>query len=163
VDVEEYKKGKGNWLRGEDVEPGDILTVLSAGYIDDETFKDKDGKPKEYFCTEMRLVRTGVEKKVRLGPENVKRIADGFGDDTAAWVKKDVVVDEVKVYKGIGQKGIIFKPVKNPTTPTEQAPLQPKNEPSMTRSEALKRSKNWPAEDRKAWLDYLKVQGKLKE
>jgi len=169
VNVDEYKKGQGGWLRSEDVELGDVLTILSAGYLDDETFQDKAGKPKQYYCTDMRLLRTGAEKKVRLGSENVKRIAEAFGDDTTTWVKKDVVVDDVKTYKGLGKKGIIFKPVKEsatqttPITPTEQAPLTPGKEPIMTRGEALEKSKNWPAEDREAWLNYLKAQGKLRD
>jgi len=80
-----------------------------------------------------------------------------------------VVVHDVKTYKGLGKKGIIFKPVvdsaaqSTPALSTEQAPLAPGKESLMTRGEALERSKNWPEEDRKAWLNYLKAQGKLKE
>ena len=168
VDVGEYKKGSSEWLRGDDVLVGDVLTILDGGYLDDETFTDKSGKGKPYFCTNMRFHRTGEEKKVRLGPENVNRIAEKFGDDTLAWVNREVVVDEVKLYKGLKQKGIIFKPVEGSTTqkatdPPTQVPLQPRKEPVMTRGEALNKSKNWPEEDRKAWLDYLESQGKLKD
>lgn len=170
VNVEEYKEGTSEWLRGDDVQVGDRLLILNGGYFDDETFTDKSGKGKLYFCTSMRLIRTSEEKKVRLGSENVKRIAEKFGDDTATWINRQVVVDEVKVYKGLGQKGIIFKPAAEtipssvPSTPTAQAPLGvPGQESVMTRGEALERSKNWPAEDRQAWLSYLESQGKLKD
>lgn len=166
VDVEEYKKGTSEWLRGDDVQVGDRLTILDGGYFDDETFTDKSGKGKLYFCTSMRLARTGEEKKVRLGPENVNRIAEKLGNNTATWVNKQVLVDEVKLYKGLKQKGIIFKPVAGSGAPTPaaptQTPLQLEKEPIMTRGEALERAKNWPAEDREAWLSYLKSQGKLK-
>lgn len=170
VNVEEYKEGTSEWLRGDDVQVGDKLLILNGGYFDDETFTDKSGKGKLYFCTSMRLIRTGVEKNVRLGSENVKRIAEKFGDDTAAWLNRQVVVDEIKVYKGLGQKGIIFRPVAEtlasgvPATPAAaQVPLQPRGEPTMTRGEALERAKNWPAEDREAWIKYLKAQGKLRD
>lgn len=168
VNVGEFKKGKGGWLKGDDVQVGDKLLVLDGGYFDDETFKDKDGKGKLYYCTNMRLLRTGVEKKVRLGPENVARIAEIFGDDTATWPNRQVAVEEIKVYKGLGQKGIIFRPVAEtmasgvPSEP-KQTPLKPGAEPTMTKGEALERAKNWPAEDREAWLSYLESQGKLKD
>lgn len=135
VDVCEYKKGQGGWLRGEDVKPGDVLTILSAGYLDDETFQDKAGKPKEYYCTDMRLLRTGIEKKVRLGPENVSRIAEAFGDNTTSWVNKDVVVHDVKTYKGLGKKGIIFKPVVESTTKT--VPTKPTDQVSYLKTVIL--------------------------
>lgn len=169
VNIGKYKEGSSEWLRGDDVQVGDRLVILDGGYFDDETFTDKSGKGKLYYCTSMRLIRTGVEKNVRLGPENVKRIAQKFGDDTATWVNRQVVVDDVKVYKGLGQKGIIFKPVAEkmssgiPSTPTKQAPLgAPGQEPVMTRTEALEKSKNWPEEDRNNWLSYLESQGKLR-
>lgn len=164
VDVGEYKKGTSEWLRGDDVQVGDRLTILDGGYFDDETFTDKSGKGKLYFCTSMCLIRTGEEKKVRLGPENVSRITEKFGDDTATWVNKEVVVDEIKLYKGLKQRGIIFKAGEGsagPATPTH-TPLQPGKEPVMTRGEALDRAKNWPPEDRESWIKYLEAHGKIK-
>lgn len=142
IDVGEYRKGTSEWLRGDDVQVGDRLTILDGGYFDDETFTDKSGKGKLYFCTTMRLIRTGEEKKVRLGSENVNRIAEKFGSDTASWVGKEVVVSEVKLYKGLKQKGIIFKPGAETTAPNR--PTEPVAYLKTVIFEAMKPSQLYP-------------------
>lgn len=107
VDVEEYlKQAGGNWLRAEHVQIGDKLEILDEGFIDDKTFD------RPYLIFKVRLLRTGEEYQLRLGPKNVRRIADSFGStNTAEWKGKKLEVISIEEYRGLGQRGILLRGV----------------------------------------------------
>ena len=108
VDVEEYlKKAGGNWLRADNVVVGDKLEILDEGIIDDQSFD------RAYLVLQVRLLRTGEEYSLRLGPKNVKRIVESWGGekDTKKWVGRQLEVISIETYAGLGQKGILLRGV----------------------------------------------------
>jgi hypothetical protein len=111
VDVDEYlKEAGGPFLRAQHVQVGDKLQVLDEGIIDDQTFKDRSGRPRPYLVFRAKLMRTGEEYLVRLGPKNVKRIRDAFGTgDTAKWKGRLIEVIGLEDYPGLGQKGVMLR------------------------------------------------------
>jgi hypothetical protein len=111
VDVDEYlKEAGGPFLRAQHVQVGDRLQILDEGIIDDQTFKDRAGRPRPYLVLRAKLMRTGEEYLVRLGPKNVKRIRDAFGtSDTAKWKGKLLEVIGLEDYPGLGQKGVLLR------------------------------------------------------
>jgi hypothetical protein len=111
VDVDEYlKEAGGPFLRAQHVQVGDKLQILDEGIIDDQTFKDRAGRPRPYLVLRAKLMRTGEEYLVRLGPKNVKRIRDAFGtSDTAKWKGKLLEVIGLEDYPGLGQKGVLLR------------------------------------------------------
>jgi len=111
VDVDEYlKEAGGPFLRAQHVQVGDKLQILDEGIIDDQTFKDRAGRPRPYLVLRAKLMRTEEEYLVRLGPKNVKRIRDAFGtSDTAKWKGKLLEVIGLEDYPGLGQKGVLLR------------------------------------------------------
>jgi len=105
VDVKQYlKESGGNWLRADNVQVGDKLRILSAGDIDDKTFD------RSYLVMPVVLMRTGENFSLRLGPKNVTRIAESFGEtDTGGWVNRLLEVISIETYKGLGQKGVLLR------------------------------------------------------
>jgi len=111
IDIDEYlSMAGGNWYTARVAEVGDRLLILDEGKIDAETFKGKDGKPRAYLIFKVKLQRTGEEYDLRLGPRNVKRIRDSFGTTRAAeWKGRQLEVISIEEYKGLGQKGCLFR------------------------------------------------------
>jgi len=131
VDVEEYlKKAGGQWLRADNVVIGDRLEVLDEGVIDDQSFD------RAYLVLQVKLLRTGEQYSLRLGPKNVKRIVDSWGGekDTKKWVGRQLEVISIETYAGLGQKGILLRGV----------PVEPKQTVLSSLS--------------KATLDYIQAQ-----
>ncbi len=76
------------------VRPGDHIRFLDAGI---NTSTDKD-KPKYEFS--VAVLRDGVEvdqKKFSLNKTNATTMTESFGDDSAQWVGKEMVVNVIKV------------------------------------------------------------------
>jgi len=48
---------------------------------------------------------------VSFGPENIERISEDYGMNTQNWIDKGIKVALIKKYQGLGQKGIVWKPV----------------------------------------------------
>jgi len=102
--VEEFlEKARGFWLRAEHVKVGDRIEILDEPMVDEKTFD------KPYIVFRGRLLRTGDEYNVRLGPRNVQRIAETLG--TKSWKGKQIEVISIENYPGLGKKGILFRGV----------------------------------------------------
>jgi len=100
VDIEDFtKKSRSEgalWIRTSELNEGDEFEVLGAGYVDNETFD------KPYLC--IPVLYKGLEKKLRLGVQNVERIAKKLGKNSALWVGKKIVVTAMEDCPGLGKE-----------------------------------------------------------
>jgi len=101
VNVEDMLPG-GNFIGVDDVTEGDAVKVAGSGYVDDSFDQDRLVLP---------VLFQDEDKQVSLGPENIKRIAEGYGMNTQNWVGKAIKVDSIEKYPGLDKKGIVWKPV----------------------------------------------------
>lgn len=103
VDIKEYlRKSGGNWLRAGNVQVGDKLQLLDDGFIDDQTFD------RSYLVFNILLQRTGEQFKLRLGSQNVTRIAETLGNDSSKWKNGHLEVISIENYPGLG-RGILLR------------------------------------------------------
>ncbi|KXB03998.1 hypothetical protein AKJ47_01210 [candidate division MSBL1 archaeon SCGC-AAA261G05] len=51
----------------------------------------------------------GAKLELRLGKRNTKRIKDEYGSNTEDWVGKQIEVDKIENYPGLGTKGLILR------------------------------------------------------
>lgn len=106
--VDEYiKSGGGNWLRANDVTNGDIVTIEEL-YLDKETFD------KSYICVKGKFGLTNEEVSVRLGIQNVTRIAEVLGRDESNWIGEKLKVLGTQNYPGLNSIGILWTGEKTP-------------------------------------------------
>lgn len=103
------ESGGGNWIRADDVVINDVVLVESIA-LDDETFD------KPYICVKGQF--KGVAASVRLGIQNVTRIADVLGRDEVGWVGNRLKVLGTQNYPGLGSKGILWGGEKSPPQPS---------------------------------------------
>jgi len=104
VDVDEFLRKASNWLRAEHLQVGDVLEILGAGAIDDETFDNP------YLVLPVKLLRTGEEYNARLGAKNASRLADTFGTSrTEEWVGRKAEVVSIEYYRGLGTRGYVLR------------------------------------------------------
>lgn len=160
-------KRLSDYLTGDDLEDGDIVTIVKEPVFRP---KEETGFRSDTYLLEVQLP-DGETMPWTPNKTTWNELLDAFTDDSENWVDKKVLCN-VQVQTVMGQRRAVIygHPVKDtaekPATPTttEKAPvLRVGKEPVMTRGQALDISKNWPKEDREAWLDYLKSQGKLKD
>jgi hypothetical protein len=105
VDVSGLLTGGGMFLTADQVKEGDELVIVNAGEIDAETFD------REYLV--LPVTHAGKEWRLRLGPNNIKRLTEDFGSsDTYDWVHKKIRVAAIVEYKSLGSKGMILSGVK---------------------------------------------------
>jgi len=105
VDVKNLlRKSRSNWLSAEEVKIGDRLEILGDGEIDSKTFDHP------YLILPVKLLRTGEEKKLRLGVRNISRLTQSFGtSNTSEWVGRIVEVVSIEDYPRFGKKGLILR------------------------------------------------------
>lgn len=110
--IERYLENAGGpWIRAERVKVGDTVTIERVD-LDDESFD------RPYIVLDGVYDPTGEAVKVRLGVKNVRRIAKSLGTDERRWVGQKIEVIDIEEYKGLGQKGILWRgliPVKRPS------------------------------------------------
>lgn len=74
----------GAWAKkGEDINDGDLITVLNEGKEDDSG----DFGPRQVFLCQMT---SGEEKNVAFNQTSLNNLIDAFGEDSASWVGKRV-------------------------------------------------------------------------
>jgi len=123
--VEEFlEKARGFWLRAEHVKVGDRIEILDEPMVDEKTFD------RPYIVFRGRLLRTGDEYNVRLGPRNVQRIAETLG--TKSWKGKQIEVISIENYPGLGKKGILFRGVAEGGKAVGSEPTKPAGGPQLS-------------------------------
>lgn len=91
-----------NWLSAEDVEKGDIITILSP-----YEFQEYEGNESPVAKVE----HNGMKANLRFNKQNTKNIAKKHGWDKDDWVGKQVEVVSIQHYPGVNAKGMILEPV----------------------------------------------------
>ena len=88
INVEEFLKESqatgAMFIRTSELEEGDEFEVLGPGEVDTETFD------KPYIV--LPVLYKGLERRLRLGPQNAARIRKKLGTTTAEWVGKKIRV-----------------------------------------------------------------------
>ena len=91
--------GSGNYLKMEDVTTGDRITISAVGdWIESTMYKYDDGNPKVDFIT--KAMFKGEEKSIRINKTNRTTLQEAYGDDTAEWIGKEVILTKEKVMVG---------------------------------------------------------------
>ena len=98
---ESLKKGSENWAKATNVAVGATITIKST-YLDDTTFD------KPYIVVVGIYDPTGEEIQVRLGIQNIKRIAEILGRNEQAWIHKKLNVLGYQDYPGLGNRGVLW-------------------------------------------------------
>ena len=84
----------------------DATVTIKAVSLDDETFD------KSYIIVDGIYDPSGEDCKVRLGIQNLERIAEALGDDEATWPGKKLVCIGTQKYPGLGTAGLLWGGVK---------------------------------------------------
>ena len=101
--IKDYiEKGGGNFLTTKNCAVGATVTVVKVA-LDDETFD------KAYIVCNGIYDPSGEEANVRLGIQNLKRIAETLGEDESKWVGKKLECLGYQDYPGLGQKGLLWR------------------------------------------------------
>jgi len=112
--IEDYlKNAGGNWLKADTVHDGYKMKIQNV-WLDDDTFE------KAYICVS-GIDSQGVAVQVRLGVQNIQRIADVLGKQNSEWIDQYLEVIGTQAYPGMSAKGILWRGVKaKPKQKTEQ-------------------------------------------
>ena len=121
--VKDYMMGGGgNWANAQNTAAG-VEVVINEVYLDKETFDNA------YIC--INGVGAGGEPaKVRLGRQNVARIAEVLGDDETKWVGQKLRCIGKQMYPGLGKEGLLWTGEKSVPTP-QQTGIKPSPNTSL--------------------------------
>lgn len=97
--------GGGNFLTVKNTAMDATVTVKTVT-LDDQTFE------KSYIVVGGIYDKTGEDCNVRLGGQNLARIADVLGDDEATWPGQKLVCIGTQKYPGLGTSGLLWGGVK---------------------------------------------------
>jgi len=116
--VREYiEKGGGNFLTTKNCKV-DATVTIKAVSLDEETFD------KSYVVVNGIYDPSGEECNVRLGVQNLKRIAENLGDDETTWVNKKLECIGTQDYPGLGQKGLLWRGVSQSVLAPKESGLE---------------------------------------
>lgn len=100
--IKEFIERSGTaFLNPENTKLNDIVEIQQVS-LDSTTFE------KSYIVIKGLLSRTNEECNVRLGVQNVKRIADDLGNNETEWIGHGLRVLAYQEYTGLGKNGIIW-------------------------------------------------------
>lgn len=99
------EEGGGNFLTVKNCAIDATVTIKGVS-LDDETFD------KSYIVINGIYDLSGDECNVRLGVQNLERIAEDLGDDETTWSGKKIVCIGTQTYPGLGTKGLLWRGVK---------------------------------------------------
>lgn len=99
------EEGGGNFLTVKNCAVDSTVTIKAVS-LDDETFD------KAYVVLDGNYDPSGEECKVRLGVQNLERIANVLGDDETTWPGKKIVCIGTQTYPGLGTQGLLWSGVK---------------------------------------------------
>jgi len=99
------EEGGGNFMTAKNCAIDATVTIRSVK-LDDETFD------KSYIVIDGIYDPSGEECQVRLGVQNLERIAEVIGDDETTWAGKKLVCIGTQKYPGLGTSGLLWSGVK---------------------------------------------------
>ena len=83
----------------------DATVTIKAVSLDDEAFD------KSYIVINGTYDLSGEECNVRLGVQNLQRIAENLGDDETTWPGNRLICMGTQTYPGLGTKGLLWRGV----------------------------------------------------
>ena len=111
--IEDYlKNAGGNWLKADTVHDGYKMKIQNV-WLDGDTFD------KPYICV-AGIDSQGAAVQVRLGVQNVQRIADVLGKQQPEWMGQYLEVIGTQAYPGMSAKGILWRGVKAKPKPQQE-------------------------------------------
>ncbi len=99
------EEGGGNFLTVKNCEV-DAKVTIKAVSLDDETFD------KSYVIIDGIYGPSGEECRVRLGRQNLARIANVISDDETTWLDEKIICIGTQTYPGLGTEGLLWSGVK---------------------------------------------------
>mgnify|MGYP001563259909 CR=1 FL=1 len=97
------------FLKIEDVQHKDTVSIESEGIWQDSNFKDEDGNPQREFRIHFKL-GNGETRSTTLRSSNVKLLGRTFGDETRDWVGKELRAWKTKSEKAKAGYVFLFVP-----------------------------------------------------
>ncbi len=104
------EEGGGNFLTVKNCAIDATVTVKTIS-LDDETFD------KSYIVINGIYDLSGDECNVRLGVQNLERVAEDLGDDESTWPGQKLVCIGTQTYPGLGTKGLLWRGVRSGAAP----------------------------------------------
>lgn len=95
------EEGGGNFLTVKNCKI-EATVSIEAISLDDETFD------KSYIIVDGIYDPTGEECRIRLGVQNLERIAEVLGDDETIWPGQKLVCIGTQKYPGLGTRGLLW-------------------------------------------------------
>lgn len=105
MDMSQYAEGESNYLKTEDIRGHEVPVTISRVELVELDKRDggKQTKPVIFF--------QGKEKGMVCNITNVKRLTDGFGNDSDSWLGKGVILYTEDTELGPGLRVRIPAPV----------------------------------------------------
>jgi hypothetical protein len=151
-------KRLSDYLSGEDVETGDVVTIIGEPTLRP---KEETGFNRDTFSIKV-VLPDGDEREWTLNKTTYNALFDAFGDESRDWLNRQVRIRKTQQKVMGSMKDVLYgEPVKEPAEPQQTLPPSPPDK--VTLQEAIAKTKNWPTEDRNAYLDYLRSTGRLQE
>ncbi len=133
------EEGGGNFLTVKNCAI-DATVTIKAVSLDDETFD------KSYVVINGIYDLSGDECNVRLGVQNLERIAEDLGDDETIWPGQKIVCIGTQTYPGLGTKGLLWRGIRPGTAPAPASAVTADDvinkilaaKPDMTKNAVLK-------------------------
>lgn len=98
------KKDSGGFLKADEVKTGDLFTISAVEQL---TKKDFKGNDKEVLQLTLRNEEDEV-RKVDLNSTSKNTLIDEYGDETNAWVDKQIRVEVVNQKVGAEFKDVLY-------------------------------------------------------
>lgn len=99
------EEGGGNFLTVKNCPVDSTVTIKSLS-LDDETFD------KSYIVIDGIFDSSGEDCNVRLGVQNLARIAETLGDDENTWPGCKLICIGTQTYPGLGTRGLLWRGLK---------------------------------------------------
>ena len=148
-------KRLSDFLAAQDVENGAVVTIIGEPTLRpaEETRFNKD------VCIIKVKLMNGDQKDWTLNKITYHKLLDAFGDESKSWLNRQVVIRKTQQnVRGTMRDVLYGEPYKEP-----QQILSPSQQGKVTLQEAISKTKEWKAEDQKAYIDYLRNTGQLLE
>jgi len=103
---------KRNYLRINDIKGGEIVEILNEGeWIESKRYTYNDGTPRKDFYIKIKI--NEEERDLRLNVTNRGILISAYGNDTAKWIGKSIVLKKIQAMTPQGLRdAIIVEPTK---------------------------------------------------
>ena len=156
-------KRLSDYLGPDDVDDGDIVLI-----VDEPTLRTKEetGFNRDTYSVKVLTPREQEDaKEWTLNKTTFNACYDKFGKKSEDWLNKQIRVKKTQQNVMGSLKWVLYgEPLDTPGEP--QKTLEPPSQPDKkvyTLLEAIQKTKDWPPEDQRSYLDYLRSENRLTE